>query len=366
MKLSFVFTTMTIGGVGKVFCDLANGLVDKGVDIDFVLYKAAGPLLDDLDPRVNVVCLGVLRHPWSLFAFPPLLRYLGRRRPDVVLSAVSGPNVAVLLALALLRARSRAVVTYHASVGSESISGLLRRLQNRLYRRADRVVAVSEGVAHELADATAIPRHHIRVIPNPVDLERIAAAAREPVTENDWFEPGAPPVILGVGRLHPQKDFDKLLDAFALVRRKTRARLLVLGDGPSRQQLEVLAGTLGLSDDVSFPGFARNPYKYMARAAVFVLPSRFEGLPTVLIEALACGCPVVSTDCPHGPREILEDGRWGQLVPVGYVSGLEAAIEQALARPQPADELKARAQHYGQERAVRQYYDLVTGLGNDR
>jgi glycosyltransferase involved in cell wall biosynthesis len=225
---------------------------------------------------------------------------------------------------------------------------------------------VSEGVAEELAGATGLDRRDIRVIPNPVDLRRIAAAAAEPVTETDWFEPGAPPVVLGVGRLHPQKDFDKLLKAFALVRRDVRARLLVLGDGPARQQLETLARDRGLDDDASFPGFARNPYKYLARAAVFVLPSRFEGLPTVLIEALACGCPVVSTDCPHGPREILEDGRWGRLVPVGDVDAMAAAIGQALAAPRPADELKARAQLYGQERAVRQYFDLVTSLGNGR
>ena len=362
MKLSVVFTTMAVGGVGKVFADLANGLVERGLDVDFVLYKAEGPMLDDLDEKINVVDLDVLVHPWSLFAFPPLARYFRRRRPDVVLSAVSGPNVAVLLALGLMRMKSKAIVTYHSSVGSETISWLLRKLQNRLYRRADRVVAVSAGAADELAASAGLARSDIEVVYNPLDIERIDASSREKPEETDLFETGAPPVVLAAGRLHPQKDFEALLIAFELVRRRRRARLVILGDGPSRPGLEALAGEKGLDEDVRFPGFVRNPYKYMHRSAVFVLSSRFEGLPTVLIEALACGCPVVSTDCPHGPREILENGRWGRLVPVGDVEALAAAIEQTLTAPPPGDELKARAGFFRKEQAVARYHGLMRSL----
>jgi glycosyltransferase involved in cell wall biosynthesis len=362
MRLSVVFTTMAVGGVGKVFSDLANGLVERGLDVDFVLYKAEGPMLDDLDRRINIVDLDVLVHPWSLFAFPPLARYFRRQRPDVVLSAVSGPNVAVLLALGLTRVKSKSIVTYHSSVGSETISWLLRRLQNRLYRRADRVVAVSGGAADELASAAGLPRSGIEVIYNPLDIERIAAASLEKPKVTDWFEAGAAPVVLAAGRLHPQKDFEALLRAFELVRRRRRTKLVILGDGPSRADLEALAAERGLGGDVRFPGFVRNPYQYMHRAAVFVLSSRFEGLPTVLIEALACGCPVVSTDCPHGPREILEGGRWGRLVPVGDVEALASAIEQTLAAPPSGDELKARAGFFRKEDAVARYHQLMRSL----
>ncbi|MBN2536771.1 glycosyltransferase [candidate division WOR-3 bacterium] len=364
MTLAIVFTTMTVGGVGRVLCDLANGLVGPGLDVEFVLYKAIGPFLDGLDPRVRVVDLGVLRHPWSLFAFPPLTRYLRRRRPDVVLSAVSGPNVAVLLANRLARSDSKSIITYHSSVGSETISWPLRRLQDRLYRDADRVVAVSGGAADELARSTGLARQDIEVIYNPVDIGRIEALAREPVTDTDWFEPGRPPVIVAAGRYACQKDFEGLVRAFAQVRGRLEARLVILGDGPARPAIEKLTAGLGVAGDVLLAGFTANPYKYFGRAAVFALSSRFEGLPTVVIEALACGCPVVSTDCPHGPREILEDGRWGRLVPVGDPAALAAAITETLAASPRADELKTRAAFFRQDRAVQRYRELIAGLVN--
>jgi glycosyltransferase involved in cell wall biosynthesis len=194
------------------------------------------------------------------------------------------------------------------------------------------VVAVSRGAADDFARSSGFPRDRVEVVYNPVITPETAALARE-APDHPWLIPGQPPVILGVGRLTPQKDFPTLLRAFAEVRRRRAARLIILGEGEDRANLLALAGALGVVDDVALPGFQRNALSYMAHSAVFVLSSAWEGLPTVLIEALAAGTRVVSTDCPSGPREILQEGRLGALVPVGDSSALAGAILEALERP---------------------------------
>ena len=198
-----------------------------------------------------------------------------------------------------------------------------------LYPRADAVVAVSKGVAQDLLNLMPQLKPKLTVIYNPVIDAAFHAKADAPV-EHPWFQPNQPPVILGVGRHHFQKGFDTLLRAFARVRQQMPARLVILGEGPERPNLERLAAELGVAADVDLPGFDPNPFRYMRRAGVFVLSSRYEGLPNVLIQALACGCPVVSTDCPSGPWEILDGGRYGALVPVDDVEAMAQAIVRAL------------------------------------
>jgi glycosyltransferase involved in cell wall biosynthesis len=166
-------------------------------------------------------------------------------------------------------------------------------------------------------------------------------------------------VLVAVGRLHEQKDFQTLLRAFALVRARRSARLIILGEGPERPALEAGVAKLGLTEDVDLPGFVPNPYAFMAGASQFVLSSRYEGLPTVLIEAMACGCPVVSTDCPSGPGEILDNGKYGRLVPVGDAAALAEAMEATLDAPPPAAELKARADLFHIDRVIDSYRRLL-------
>jgi glycosyltransferase involved in cell wall biosynthesis len=214
-------------------------------------------------------------------------------------------------------------------------------LLGRMHHWADAIIAVSEGVADDVSRIARIPRNRVSVIYNPVltpDLVR-AAAARP---SHSWFEDACCPVVLGVGRLTPQKNFRLLIDAFALVKREQDARLVILGEGPERAALEAQIQSRGLEGTVSLPGFVENPYACMARAAVFALSSDFEGLPTALIESLALATPVVATDCESGPREILSTGGIGALVPVGDVEGLALAIGRALKsrapRPRPSPE----------------------------
>ncbi|HEY8366975.1 MAG TPA: glycosyltransferase, partial [Bacteroidia bacterium] len=202
---------------------------------------------------------------------------------------------------------------------------ILPLLMKLLYPSADAVIAVSEGVAKDLTQIIGLPAEKVKVIYNPVITPEIFKKAEEPI-KHPWFAPGELPVILGVGRLTKQKDFVTLIRAFDIVRKEYPSRLVILGEGEERPKLEALVKELGLEQYVYMPGFEENPFKYMKHAAVFVLSSRWEGLPNVLIQALALGTPVVSTDCPSGPREILSAGKYGTLVPVGDYDALAKAI----------------------------------------
>jgi glycosyltransferase involved in cell wall biosynthesis len=247
-------------------------------------------------------------------------------------------NVVALWAQALSRVPTPVIATVHNTLSqttknSAGVDGWIWPFLTRtFYSRAYRIVAVSRGAADDLACTARIPREQIEVIYNPVITnalrERSAQAPGHP-----WYGVGQPPVVLGVGRLTPQKDFRTLIHAFAEVRRHRPARLIILGEGEERSELTALIAELGLEADSALLGFRDSVAAFMANAAVFVLSSAWEGLPTVLIEALATGTRVVSTDCKSGPREILQGGRLGALVPVGDATALARAIEAALDRP---------------------------------
>jgi glycosyltransferase involved in cell wall biosynthesis len=225
------------------------------------------------------------------------------------------------------------------------------------YPRADKIIAVSDGVAEDVSMALSIPRSHVLTIYNPVITPLMHERAAESV-DHSWFEAGQPPVVLGIGRLTRQKDFGTLIHAFAEVVKRRPARLVILGEGEDRHMLEMQVKQLGLENSVCLPGFAQNPYAYLARCGAFVLSSLWEGLPTVLIEALACGAPVVATDCPNGPREILEDGAWGSLVPCADPGIMAARIIEALDKP-AAHQPSPGATRFTIDNVVKQYLALL-------
>jgi glycosyltransferase involved in cell wall biosynthesis len=224
----------------------------------------------------------------------------------------------------------------------------------RAYRHVDQIVAVSQGVADDVMAITGLPAPRVTVVRNPVVMPTLPELAQYPV-DHPWFDGGGPPVLLGAGRLTAQKDFPTLLEAFARVRAQRPCRLVILGDGRLRGALQHQAAALGVAEDLSLPGFTSNPYAYMARAAVFVLSSAWEGSPNVLTEAMAVGTPVVATDCPSGPREILQGGRYGPLVPVGDAPALARAILDMLRTPTASDALKRAVADYSVERSTAHY-----------
>lgn len=344
---------------------LARGFAARGMKVDLVLARAEGPYLAEVPPEVRVVALKTRR---VLYSLPGLVCYLRRERPVAMLSTLSHANIIALWARQIARVPMCLVVREATTVGiSASNAPMLRGrwmplLMRLFYRWADSVVAVSQGVAEDLIKNIKVPPEKVYVIYNPVVTPELLGKAEEPV-EHPWFAPGEPPVILGCGRLTEAKDFPTLIRAFALVRKETPCRLVILGEGEERPKLEALVRELGLEEGVDLPGFVENPYKYMKRAQVFVLSSRWEGLPSTLIQALALGVPVVSTDCPSGPAEILEGGKWGQLVPVGDQRALAYAILASLSEARGLDSSKGREylvdSKFGLNRVVSQYLGVL-------
>ena len=336
MRLTAIFLpSLRGGGAERVMVTLARGLAERHLRVDLVLAKAEGPYLSHVPSDVRIVDLGASR---VLTSLPGLIRYLQRERPAVLLSALDHTNVVALWARQLAKVPVRMVVSIHNTLSIASNQArYLREMTAPYWTRmfypwADVVVAVSQGVADDFARSTGFPRSRIRVIYNPVITPELFRKAREPV-EHPWFRSSETPTVLSVGRLTEQKDFATLIRAFARVRQKCLVRLVILGEGEKRPELERLVRKLNLEKDVSLPGFVENPYRYMRLATVFVLSSRWEGLPTVLIEALSLEVPVIATDCPSGPREILRNGELGYLIPVGDAQCLAETIGNVLREP---------------------------------
>lgn len=350
---------MAGGGAERGALKLAEGLARRGFEVDLVLASATGPRLDEIPAEVRLVDLGARR---VLSSLPGLVRYLRREKPQGLASVLDHANVVALWARRLGRYPGRVVVIEQNTLSEAARNGKSRRdrmmpwMVRRFYPWADYVVGVSEGVSDDLGRLVSLPPERLRVIFNPIVAPDIEELARAPV-DHEWFEDGSA-VFVAAGRLRPQKDFPTLLRAFSKVRAKRPARLLILGEGPERGRLEALVQELEIASDVSLPGATTNPYAYMARSTAFILSSRWEGLPTVLIEAMSCGAPVIATDCPSGPREILADGRYGELVPVGDPDALAAAMLKALdgkiARP-PEESWRP----YGIDAVVDEYLPLL-------
>ena len=316
---------------------VADGLARIDHKVDLVLINATGPYVKTVTTNVRLIDLSSQRVIRSVFK---LAGYIKEHSPDYIVANLPHVNIASFLAKTISRSKSKLILTEHNTL-SQSIANAqtlrgkhLDKLMRLVYPKSDRVVAVSNGVAQDLATTIQFPRRDIQVIYNPVVTPTLLANA-DSLLCHPWFQPSCPPTILGVGRLTYAKNFQVLLKAFAKIRKELFVRLVILGDGPERANLIQLADNLGVKDDLFMPGFVENPYKYMRNATVFALSSRWEGLPTVLIEALACGTPVISTDCPHGPREILEEGRWGTLVPVNDCNALANALKKSLVNPPP-------------------------------
>lgn len=369
LRIAILANSTGGGGMTQFVLKLLEGLTQYEVSLDLVSDWAEGrPYVKDVPAQVRVIDLNSKADVRTQSAFKlvlPLARYLREEQPDALLSHLTYINVAAVMARAIAR-----VPTYLALIENNPLirdpkvknkppSQLLSLLIRWLYPQADAIVAVSQGMAQSFASELQLPPALIKVIYNPVVSPALQAKVQAEV-DHPWFQPNQPPVFLFAGRLTAQKDPLMLLEAFALLRQQRPARLLILGEGALRQPMQVAIAELGLASDVAMPGFDSNPYAYMSRATGFVLSSRWEGLPTVLIEALACGCQVVSTDCPYGPAEILAEGQYGWLTPVGDAQAFAQAMQQLIEKPLNPQELKQRAEEFTVERAASRYLQLVS------
>ena len=320
------------GGAERVLLNLARGFVQQGLKVDMVLAASSGAILKQLPSEIRLIDL---KAESKIAILPRLVEYLRAENPTSMLSALHYPCEIALLAKRIARVSTKIVVSEHNHLSLEAkripqLSVRLTPLAARLlYPLADGIVSVSQGVAEDLAKVTNLPKQRIDLIYNPVITPELFVKAREKVN-HPWFQPEEPPVILAVGRLHQQKDYPTLLRAFVRVRQVRRCRLVILGEGPEKDNLNNLINELGIQKDVRMLGFVDNPYAYMANSRVFVLSSAWEGFGNVIAEALAVGTPVVSTNCKSGPAEILGNGKYGELIPVADPKAMAEAILKVL------------------------------------
>ena len=400
-RVALLLTDLNGGGVQKMTLSLAGALAERGHEAMIVLYSARGVLNSQLPadvtlhhlkagsriaarlaplradplalPRLLLPVILPRKPPPGLKYLPSLARFLQRHRPDALISAAPNCNLAAVWANRLAGGGSKVLIserTAPSKMLTKSASWRLRflpALMHRTYQQADVIVSVSTALGDDLAEVAHLPRERVVTIYNPVVGPHLAEQAAQPV-DHPWFAPGAPPVILSAGRLSAQKDFPTLIRAFAALRARREARLMILGGATAdaktelrQQDLLALADSLGVAQDLCLTGFVANPYAYMARARVFALSSAWEGFGNVLVEALACGCPVVSTDCPFGPAEILDGGRYGRLVPVGAFEAMADAMAEVMASPPDPDLLRRRSGQFTVSRSVESYLTALFG-----
>ena len=407
LHIGIVLPSLKGGGAERIMLTLAKSLIERGHRIDLVLERCAGDYLADLpkdmglyytrtrlwkaDPELLRHCrergitaqalpinplgaarawlalrrkrLGVpVKRRYALYAYG-IARYIRAAQPQLLLSALLPANAPALYATELMGHSLPAVVSVHNNAGLSYTENQLATARV-LYPRADAVVAVSKGAGSEVSGLLGVPAARVHTVYNPISSSDIWRLAQEEVA-HPWFRDGEPPVILNVGRETAAKDYPTLVEAFGLVRRQLRVRLVILGhfSASYRAGLIAQAQSHGGERDLAFVDFDQHPFRYMRRARLFALSSRWEGLPTVLLEALACGTPVVSTATPYGLSEILDGGRWGKLVPVGDAPALGQAMVETLQGDRLAEEvLRRRAADFSCERAAGAYTALFEQL----
>jgi len=357
LRLSMIVASLARGGIGRTVVTLANGLAASGVLVDLLVADGDSPYMNMLTDGVQILPIPTTH---LLFGLPTLVRYLRRVRPQALLTHIERIDALALRARALSGVRVPVFSTLHTHLGR--FLGQLKpakreahlKLMRLAYPRNDGLISVSAPVAEDAAALLGLPSSRFDVIHNPIASASLQARAGED-PGHPWLAAGEPPVLLAVGRLETVKDFPNLLEDHARLRRDRPCRLLILGEGSQRRALQAQAERLGTAADVQLPGFVANPYAYMSRAAVLVSSSLWEGFGNVLVEAMACGTPVVATDCPGGPAGILENGRHGRLVAVGDARALADAVTDTLAAPLPAAQLQAAAARYDVARSVAHY-----------
>ena len=370
-RLALFTKQLAGGGAQRVLINLASGFLAAGYQVDVVVARADGTLRGAVPAGARLVDLGARR---AITALPALARYFRAAAPDAALATINYANVTALLARRLsgarfpLTVREANILSRNTYTPRSLKTRVLRVLMRLTYRGAHAVVVNSHDTRCGLIEWGIARPDSIHHIPNPVDLKSLARLARQR-PDHPWLqaEPSIDaPVVLAAGRLVPQKDHPTLIEAFARLHRETpAARLIILGEGPLRAKLEELIRSLGLGAAVSMPGFVANPYAYMQRASLFVLSSRWEGSPNVVVEALACGAVVVATDAPGGARELLAptaDGSApGVLTAVGDAAALAAAIRRMLAEPRRPNLSRAAVAAHALDRIVPRYA-AVMGL----
>lgn len=359
-KIAIFLPSLSGGGAEKMMVNIARGFSENGIQVDLVLGNAKGPYMSMVPTEVRIVDLKSTR---LLLSLRKLARYLKVEKPQSLLVTLESSSVIALLAKIISRVSTKLVVRIPNNMSQQMKNAkstkhkFILRLASMLYKKADGIIAISEGVAKDTAKVTGIPLEKIEVIYNPVVTDELIKKSREQVN-HIWFNSEVP-TIVGVGRLSKQKDFPVLIEAFSKVIKKRDARLVIIGEGEEQESLNQLVKDLGLTKLVDFIGFVDNPYKFMEKSSVFVLSSAWEGFGNVIVEAMACGTPIVSTDCKSGPSEILDNGNFGKLVPVGDSEKMATAIIESLDNSINSEIIKDRAAEFRLDSIKKQYLKML-------
>jgi glycosyltransferase involved in cell wall biosynthesis len=346
---------------------IARGLQKRGLHVAVVAYGRRTDLAQDDKSGVEIIRLDAIR---TLGIVTPLCRLIKERRPAVFITALTHTNIVTTLAVRSARMGTKIVVTEHGQkcLDPALLSGLqkiyLPHFAGLVYMLADEIVTVSKGLA--AFTENILPWHRktpVRVIYNPVVPTDPPPSASPP---HPWLAPGQPPVVISAGRLENDKQFSLLMRAFGRVARKRPCHLIILGEGSERHMLQTLAVDIGMNEQILLPGFVDNVNNWFQHSSVFVCSSLFEGFGNAIVEAMACGVTVVSTDCPFGPVEILEHGRYGRLVPSGDVEALANAINNAIDHPMDSDAIRGRAATFNEAQCIEAYAGLVRDLSTKR
>lgn len=370
MSVAIYLHDLAGGGAERQSLIIAEEFRRHGADVTLVLHRLRGQLADKVPPGLRVVDLNSSR---TLMDVPRLVRFLRREKPDILLSNVDLNNIAALLAKAASLSRTKVVICQHnpISVNHSTSDSALYRYVPLAYRMLSplitRAVAVSSGVATELRTVAGLPVDRILTVNNPVVGPDFQARSEES-GDHPWFNQANRPVFVTAGRLVAQKDHETMLRALALHRQQLDSRLIIMGSGPLDQSLRSLVNQLGLADAVDFVGFQVNALPFIRQADAFVLSSRCEGFGNVIVEAMGCGTPVISTRCDHGPAEILDSGRYGLLVEPHNPSALAAAMDQVgtLRARFPADMLRHRANEFSYAACASRYMAMFQALAPNR
>lgn len=358
-KIAVFVPSMHGGGAERAMLMFCRELVQLGLQVDLLTVRLEGPLRGLIPAEVSIVDLKSKR---TSFALPQLVAYLRREKPAALYATIMNANVIAAIAARLACNGTPTVVRESNAPLSSPKSTLARWLTFKIapyfYRNATGIIAVSEGVAQELAAMAPKIAAKIKVAPTPVISDAVIEQGDERV-DHPWFVNHDKPIVLSAARLEQHKGLLTLLHAFSRVRQRRDARLIILGEGSQRGRIIHEVAALGLQDDVTLLGFTENPFAFMSKADVFVLASEFEGLPNVLVQAMAFGTPIVSTDCKTGPSEILCEGRYGTLVPVGDVRAIADGIEHALTLPRQHEAMAHARTRYGARKAAEEYLAMA-------
>jgi glycosyltransferase involved in cell wall biosynthesis len=370
-KKHIAFLLPNVGGAGaeRMMLNLAIGFSEEKFKVDLVLFKAEGAYLRNVPSNINIIELKVSRALSSIFR---ITNYLRDHKPTVLISTLNRVNIAAVISKKISGVNTQIILreantfSVYTKMQNSFWDKVIYHAARFLYPYADNIVGVSRGVTDDIEKHfKRLSKNKLSVIYNPVVNKEVFELSIQKI-DHPWYREGTP-VILGVGRITPQKDFCTLIRAFEIVKKQIDVRLIILGSGKKEEggtpveyeKVTSLIHELNLEDIVDLPGFTKNPFAYMNKSTLFVLSSKWEGLPGVLIQALACGCPVVSTDCPSGPREVLNSGEFGKLVPIEDYEKMAEAIIVSIENPINKNIIIERAKEFSISKAVKNYSNLI-------